>query len=388
MIARPRLLILSFSDISSDARVLRQVRTFVEEYEVTTCGFGDAPVPGVRHVRIPEGRAQLGARIRPYLDAALVRAHLYRAAYWTDPLIAGARRVLRGIRFDGVLANDIEAVPLALSLAADTKVHIDLHEFFPGLHDDVPAWNRVRKPYFEWLLRTYARRASSATTVGEGLAEAYRDRYGVPCRVVTNAGPRLDLRVSEVHRPIRLVHSGVAQPGRRLELMIDAVARSSNDLTLDLFLMPSDLLYFESIRKMASSSGGRVRVREPLPYAQLVKVLNEYDVGVFVLPPTTFNNANALPNKFFDFVQARLGMIIGPSAEMSRILREHDLGIVTRDFTVDAVIEAFDGLTGEEIARFKSNAEAAADALSARTQVDVWKEEIGALFHHDRDVTR
>ena len=86
MTARPSLLILSFSDIASDARVLRQVRAFVDAYDVTTCGLGEAPLPGVRHLSIPDERSALGLKVRPYVDAALVRTHLYRAAYWSCPL--------------------------------------------------------------------------------------------------------------------------------------------------------------------------------------------------------------------------------------------------------------------------------------------------------------
>ena len=38
-----KLLIISFSPIARDARVLKQVRLFTPKYEVTTCGFGPAP---------------------------------------------------------------------------------------------------------------------------------------------------------------------------------------------------------------------------------------------------------------------------------------------------------------------------------------------------------
>ena len=49
---RPRVLILSFSPIASDARVLKQVRLFADRYDVTTCGFGPQPHPGVEHVQV------------------------------------------------------------------------------------------------------------------------------------------------------------------------------------------------------------------------------------------------------------------------------------------------------------------------------------------------
>ena len=54
MSERPRLLILSFSPIASDARVLKQVRLFAERYDVTTCGFGPQPHPDVEHVQVAD----------------------------------------------------------------------------------------------------------------------------------------------------------------------------------------------------------------------------------------------------------------------------------------------------------------------------------------------
>lgn len=377
---RPTLLILSFSDISSDARVLRQVKAFADEYELTSCGFGEAPVAGVPHIRIPTDIPVPTARLRPYIDAALVRAHLYHAAYWSDPLVRAAKQALRGHRFDAVLANDIESAPLALGLTDPARVHVDLHEFFPGLHDDVPAWNRMRKPYFEWLIREYALRAASASTVGAGLAEAYEADYGLRCTVATNAGPRLDLQPTEVHSPLRLVHSGVALPGRQLELMMQAVARTASEVTLDLYLMPNDVAYLEQLRQLAERSGGRVRVQAPQPYTELVRALNDYDLGVFVLPPTTFNYANALPNKFFDFVQARLGIVIGPSPEMQRILLERGLGAVTADFTSEALVEVLDGLQPEQVVQWKRSSHASAEELSESAQIEVWRRAISALF--------
>ena len=44
MTARPTLLILSFSPIASDARVLKQVRMLAQDHDVTTCGYGPAVV--------------------------------------------------------------------------------------------------------------------------------------------------------------------------------------------------------------------------------------------------------------------------------------------------------------------------------------------------------
>lgn len=41
-----------------------------------------------------------------------------------------------------------------------------------------------------------------------------------------------------------------------------------------------------------------------------------------MIPPATFNHIWCLPNKFFDFLQARLGIVTGPSPERARIVDE------------------------------------------------------------------
>src|ERR1700712_2612705 len=117
---RPSLLILSFSPIRSDPRVLKQVKLFSELYDVTTCGYGDAPDGVVEHIEIPRDA-------RGWVDdkVALVSRRFDRA-YWNTQAVADAKPKLSGRRFDGILANDLNAVPLALSLEPRFGVHGDL----------------------------------------------------------------------------------------------------------------------------------------------------------------------------------------------------------------------------------------------------------------------
>ena len=51
--SRPRVLVVSFSDISRDARVLRQVAAVADRAEVTTVGFGPAPAASRAAHRAP-----------------------------------------------------------------------------------------------------------------------------------------------------------------------------------------------------------------------------------------------------------------------------------------------------------------------------------------------
>lgn len=369
--SRPRLLIVSFSPIASDARVLKQVELFAPGHDVTTCGYGPAPVGVVAHLPLPDG-----ARLA--LDGRLITARAYRLAYRRTPAVAAARRLLAGRRgtFDAVLANDVETVPLALGLGA--PVHADLHEYSPRLHDDNPAWARRIGPYVRWLCRRYVRRAASATTVGEGLARAYAAEVGVRAAVVTNAAPYAQRTPTAVAAPLRLVHSGAALRNRDLMVLLDAVALTTTPVTLDLFLMPNDPAYIAELRARAAQVDG-VRVLDPVPYARLGDTLAGYDVGIHVLPPVNFNNANALPNKLFDYVQARLALVVGPTPEMAAAVERHGIGTVASGFDARALADVLDGLTPERVAQQRAASHAAAHELSAEEQVRGWERAVAAL---------
>jgi uncharacterized UPF0146 family protein len=80
-----------------------------------------------------------------------------------------------------------------------------------------------------------------------------------------------------------------------------------------------------------------------------------------------------LPNKFFEFIQARLAIAIGPSPEMAAIVKEHDLGVVADDFTPQALAAKLNALTVDDIMHYKHNANKAAAIYNAEESMKVLK---------------
>src|SRR5262249_15869069 len=153
------------------------------------------------------------------------------------------------------------------------------------------------------------------STVCQSIADEYRLNYGVAPIVITNAPPYHDL----VPRPaadgrIRIVHHGVTISSRRIELMIEAMDFLNKRFELDLMLIPNATSYVRDLER-AAAARPRVRIVPPVPMTELPRHLNQYDIGLFLLPPTNFNYQYALPNKFFEFVQGRLAVAVGPSPE-------------------------------------------------------------------------
>lgn len=376
---RPRLLIAALSPLRGDARVLKQIVRFRDEYDVITLGYGEAPEGVVEHLRVPDD-AQAWRWPR---EALLLRQ--YRRAYWGNEAIAEADRLLSGLGTapDLAIANDVDTVPLVLRHVAPSAVHVDLHEYAPRQREELWQWRYFVAPFLRWILRRHVVRAASTSTVSSGLAREYATEFGLAPTVITNAAPYREGAVTPTSTPIRLVHSGAALPNRDLEIMIVAVEATSASVTLDLYLTANDPLYLERLRQRCAGST-RCTLHDPVPYAELIDTLARYDVGVFVLPPTTFNYRWALPNKLFDYVQARLGIIVGPSPEMSWIVNERTLGAVGPDFSAASLARVLDGLEPDEVDTWKRAADRAARPLSSDEQVRKWVEAVRALQPSDR----
>lgn len=375
---KPTLLIISFSDISSDARVLKQVKMFKDAYCVTTASFGKAPEGVANHIEIPVGNTL------QTVNGRYILAKQFRLAYWRIPTVNKAWQLLKKERgkFDIVLSNDLDAAPIGLRLKPRLGVHADLHEYYPALHEENASWVKFRQPWINWLIRHYVAKANSVSTVSHGLQKAYSDNFMLSPIYVPNATPYADLQVQEVSSPIKLVHSGAALRNRKLEIMLDAVKSASCDVTFDLYLTPNDPFYLSELREQYSSN--RIIFHDPVPYSKLIPTLNCYDMGIHILAPINFNNEWALPNKIFDYTQARLGVIIGPSPEMKNLIDRCHNGVVADSFSAISLRETIESLNTAEVTRMKEASNRVARELSAEEQVLGWTQAIDAIAKSGR----
>lgn len=375
---KPRLLILSFVPIKGDPRVGKQVRRFVEEYAVTTCSPGPSPHADVEHIEMTGAEPTHRSLFTRVVDELARRTERFERLYFITDAAQNVTQLLGGREFDAVIANDAETVGIACRLFGAERVHADLHEFFPDMGFDDTRLGQRQRRYWTWMTRELVSKAASSTTVAAGIAQRYHE-YGVFPGVVTNSTHLRDLPARPLDGPIRIVHSGNPFHERSLGEIMRAVATSPVDVRFDLYLTPEPAKQRAEFVALAAELGDRITVHDPVPQSVLIETLNWHDIGIHVLQPVSTNNTMALPNKFFDFVQARLGIIIGPSPEMQRLLEQHGLGVVADGFDQQAIQQAIDSLTPEKVMGFKQASDAAADALSAEKQVETWADAVAAI---------
>jgi glycosyltransferase involved in cell wall biosynthesis len=136
------------------------------------------------------------------------------------------------------------------------------------------------------------------------------------------------------------------------------------------------------LKKLKAKSGTdrRIRFIPPVSMEELVPFSNAYDIGLYLLPPSSFNNLHALPNKFFEFLQARLAIAIGPSPEMARIVREFGCGVVADDFAPTSLARVLNRLTAADIGRMKAGSEKAAHVYTAENNAKKLQEIVASVL--------
>jgi hypothetical protein len=259
--------------------------------------------------------------------------------------------------FDLILANDAETWPLAIALKANhptAKVIFDAHEQYAKEFSDMFSWKWFHERFVSYVCKYYIPKADKFLTVCDGIARDYAKEYGVTSHLILNT-PDFESKLSPspVGSIIQIVHHGIANRSRKIEKMIRLMDYLDDRFELKLVLVPTDQKYLDELKN--SAIGKKIEFLDPVATLEISSFLNSFDIGLFILEPVNFNYAYALPNKFFEFIQGRLAIAIGPSHEMKKIVNEEEIGIVASSFDEVEMANLLNSLSKSDIMKMKEN---------------------------------
>lgn len=284
------------------------------------------------------------------------------------------RKALEMVRPDVLLVNEVNPLPVCLAWAqsAGCPTVVDLHEYYPET-SQAEDYVRLDKPAVEHLLRTASRKIAAAVTVNEPIAERYEKEFGFRCGVIYNAEDLAEtpvFRPVDCERPMELVHIGVLQQERQPLEMVKGVAMAGAQWHLHFYLVgaPGALEAFRS--ECARLAPGQVTVHDPLAPGEITGTIRRHDVGISVIPPVNWNWLMAAPNKFFSFVAAGLGMVLGPKPWKQMMSERYGFAELTNGFAAEDIAALLGRLTPERINEMKRCSAAAAVELSGTVMGD------------------
>lgn len=371
-----KVLVISFSNLNTDARVKRQI-SFLKsmDFEITALCY-DGP-KDLNVIKIQPPNLSLPYKIT---SGVCLLLRFYDKAYH---LLYG-QKLSMDSKFDLIIANDVEALPLAFQLRGNAKIVFDAHEYAPRHFENKLSWRIFFQGFNTFLCHKYIPQTDGMITIGEGIAKEYEKHFGVKPTIITNAPPfHLLAPRNATDQKIKLIHQGIANPSRKLELMFEMMNYLDDRFQLDLMLMEptfsSGKKYLEQLKTMASRRK-RINFVAPRSTDELIPALNEYDIGIVLIPPVNFNYRNTLPNKFFECIQARIALAIGPIPEMKKITEQYNIGVVSEDFSPKALAAKLSSISIEALNTMKRNTSAVAENLNAEKNKFLFRELINAAL--------
>lgn len=355
---------------------------------VTTCAYkpgGDNLIDG-EFVELTSLKRKFWSRVCFAFNLLFRR---YEKAAWNHSMHAAFERLKRE-QFALIVCQSLDLLPVACELREvpqnrNCKIVMDAREYYPKQREDSFRWRFFFAGLSDYLCRKYLNQADLVFTVSPGLQKAYAENYNVQCVLLPSYPNYTSVQCNPVvENKIKLVHHGVAAPGRKLEKTIEVARLLGSGYSLDFMLVTDDSKYLDAL-KARGRDAGNVNFAEPVPMRDISKVISKNDIGIFLLEPNTFNHEHALPNKLFEFIQASLLVAIGPSPDMAEVVQKYNLGIVSEDFDPETMARAIKALIPEQIYTCKLNSQKAAKELCWEKNIQIIETELKKLFRERRN---
>ena len=203
----------------------------------------------------------------------------------------------------------------------------DSHEYFTEV-PELMGRSAVKR-IWECIEARIVPKLEAAITVSDGVASAYMDKYGVRFTTIRNvpltSSPQKYPEFNESYpSTYKLIYQGALNMGRGIELMIESM-RYLQDTTL-LIVGDGDIREELQQRVHRLKLTDRVSFPGRIPPGKLNRVTAQCDLGLSLEEDLGLNYRFALPNKIFDYIQARIPVLCSDLPEMAALVKNNGVG--------------------------------------------------------------
>lgn len=225
-----------------------------------------------------------------------------------------------------LVANDLDTLLATYIIHKIRRIPLvyDSHEYFTEMPDLIGRknvqsfWLRIERAVLPNIKKAY--------TVSEPIAEAYYKKYHLEFKVIRNL-PLYREKVIEKKENTNsktIIYQGALNMGRGIEDAIRAMKYLS-DVTL---IIAGDGYLKNKLDELIVEEKVENRVKMMgfvLPEA-LIKLTEGADLGLSLEEPLGANHEYALPNKLFDYIQARIPVLGAPLMCIQNIVHDYEIG--------------------------------------------------------------
>lgn len=378
---KKHILILAAANISTCPRPMRILEILKDEikegkYEVSVMGIDNedgspmAKIPHITTFSYPyyKKRNILG-EIRLWFDVALRRWD--RLSFIKNRLVVMEH--IKTHRYDVIICHDLLLLPVLFvgldsksnrQEAESTRVIFDAREFYPLQNASSLRWRILFKVFNIYLCKTYAKRADKIFSVSPRFCELYKTHFGLKVELLLSLPPYYELNPKPINpQKIKILYHGALNKNRDIHKIIYLCQKLDKRFCMDFIFTGGAQEYRKKIESTIlglQKQGYNISVLPAVSLEQIVPFGNNYDIGFIYIPKHNRNLLATIPNKFFEYIQSRLALLLPPIVSLQDITEKYDNAIVSRNFSLDSLSHALNTLSVEEISKKKQNSHTAA----------------------------
>ncbi len=272
---------------------------------------------------------------------------------------------------DLLISNDLDTLPanyMVSKILHKSLVH-DCHEYFRGVPElngrafPTRIWKRIEDWIFPKLKSVYA--------VNDSIARIYCEEYGNKVEVIRNVPFRNNRIIPKNHSLLNippntkiLLYQGSVNVDRGLEEAISAMKYLNTKAVLVIIGIGDILL---KLKQLAFNDGvsEKVLFTGEIPFQELFQYTQLADFGLSIEKDVSLNYHYCLPNKFFDYIQAKVPVLISPLPEMQAIVEKYQIGEIIESHDPEYLAGKFNAILADEkkLSFYRTNLETAASDL-------------------------